>query len=259
MRPPRQNPNRSLTVTTLSALLFMGGGIPARAFDQDSRIEAAARNSYNFRTLFQDDDIQVKSVYGVVILTGTVSAEFHRGLAGFTVGELPGVRSVDNRLSLAPGVPTPATDEWVALKVRSSLAFHREVSAQDTGVRAASGVVTLTGVAANDAERELAAAYADDVEGVTEVRNEMTVATPPHARPTFGETVDDISITAQIKTTLLFHKSVRSLATRVVTRDGVVTLGGEARSAAERDRVARFAGDVRGVKHVENRMTVAAE
>lgn len=259
MRPPRQNPHRSLTVTTLSALFLMGGGFPARAFDQDSRIEAAARNSYNFRTLFQDDDIQVKSVYGVVILTGTVSAEFHRGLAGLTVGELPGVRSVDNRLSLAPGVPTPATDEWVALKVRSSLAFHREVSAQDTGVRAASGVVTLTGVAANAAERDLAAAYADDVEGVTEVRNEMTVAAPPYVRPSLLETIDDISITAQIKTTLLFHKSVSALATRVATREGVVTLGGEARTAAERDRVARFAGDVRGVKHVENRMTVAAE
>jgi osmotically-inducible protein OsmY len=68
--------------------------------------------------------------------------------------------------------------------------------------------------------------------------------------------VDDASITAEIKTSILFHKSTHALATQVSTRDGVVTLHGEAANEAEKDRVTRIAEDINGVKRVNNRMTL---
>jgi len=68
--------------------------------------------------------------------------------------------------------------------------------------------------------------------------------------------VDDASITAQVKSSLLFHKSTHALATQVTTQGGVVTLRGEARNAAERDLATRYAEDVAGVKEVHNRMTL---
>ena len=68
--------------------------------------------------------------------------------------------------------------------------------------------------------------------------------------------MDDASITAQVKTTLLFHKSTHALATKVRTKNGVVTLRGEANNEAERDLVTKLAEDIKGVKSVHNHMTV---
>jgi len=118
------------------------------------------------------------------------------------------------------------------------------------------GVVTLTGTAGTEAKKELTGAYALDVEGVSSVRNDLAVAgpLPPHER--IGEKVDDASITAQIKTSLLFRKSTHALSTRVRTRDGVVTLHGEARNLAEKDLATKVAEDIKGVKAVHNRMTL---
>ncbi len=64
------------------------------------------------------------------------------------------------------------------------------------------------------------------------------------------ESIDDASITAQVKTTLLFHRSTSALNTTVVTQEGVVELGGNARNAAERDLATKLVGDVYGVKRV---------
>ena len=64
------------------------------------------------------------------------------------------------------------------------------------------------------------------------------------------------TLTAQTKTTLLFRKSTHALATRVRPRNGVVTLHGQAGSAAERDLATRIAEDINGVKRVDNLMTV---
>jgi hyperosmotically inducible protein len=42
----------------------------------------------------------------------------------------------------------------------------------------------------------------------------------------------------------------------VVTKDGIVSLHGEAQNGAERDLVTKLAEDIEGVKHVNNHMTV---
>ena len=68
--------------------------------------------------------------------------------------------------------------------------------------------------------------------------------------------IDDASITAQIKMTLLYHRSTSALNTKVETKLGMVTLYGKARNAAEKDLVTKLASDVNGVRNVENRMTV---
>jgi osmotically-inducible protein OsmY len=68
--------------------------------------------------------------------------------------------------------------------------------------------------------------------------------------------VDDASITAQLKTTLLFHRSTHTMATKVTTRNGVVTLHGEALNVAEKNHVTRIAEDIKGVREVNNLMTL---
>jgi osmotically-inducible protein OsmY len=68
--------------------------------------------------------------------------------------------------------------------------------------------------------------------------------------------IDDASITAQIKMTLLYHRSTSALNTKVETKLGMVTLYGKARNAAEKDLVTKLVNDINGVKSVNNRMTI---
>jgi hyperosmotically inducible protein len=70
------------------------------------------------------------------------------------------------------------------------------------------------------------------------------------------ESIDDASITALVKMTLLYHRSTSALNTTVETKEGVVKLGGKARNTAERDLAAKLVSDVHGVKSVANNMTV---
>jgi hyperosmotically inducible periplasmic protein len=244
----------SYTTLMTSAVLIQAVGIPMQASTLDSRIEFAAKNSYNFKTYLKEDSIKVESSEGVVTLTGVVSEDFHKSLAQETVAGLPGVVSVNNQLAVAGEQPSDRSDGWVTMKVKTVLALHKNVRATTTEVHTQNGVVTLTGEAHSEAQKQLTGEYALDVEGVTEVRNELTVAKA--APRTVGEKVDDASITAQVKTSLLFHKSTHTLATKVVTRNGVVTLRGEARNGAEKRLVTRLAEDIDGVKLVNNLMTI---
>jgi hyperosmotically inducible periplasmic protein len=251
MRHFKLNPQAALMATAAMVMV----GLPAQAADQDKKIEASAKSSYNFMTYLKDDNIKVASSDGVVTLSGTVSRDYHKSLAEETVAGLAGVKSVNNDITVAGVQPEEHSDAWMTMKVKGVLAFHKNVSAMSTEVNTENGVVTLTGKAESAAQRQLTTEYAKDVDGVTEVRNQMTVDKTA-AHRTMGEKVDDSSITAQVKTSLLFHKSTHALATKVVTKDGVVTLHGEANNGAERDLVTKLSEDIEGVKHVNNRMTV---
>jgi len=252
----------SLTVT-LASLFYINGSLFAS--ETDDRIESSAKQSYVFKTYLKGDDIQIKSTDGAVALTGTVSDESNKSLARETVASLPGVKSVDNKLEVKGEVPVAQTDQWLIAKVKSALLFHRSVSATETEVLAKDGTVTLRGKAVSVAQKNLATEYARDVDGVKNVKNEMTVstvATKP-GKKTVGEkvdavteSIDDVSITALVKTTLLFHRSTSALNTTVETKKGVVELGGKASSAAEKNLATKLVSDVFGVKRVVNTMIV---
>ena len=49
-----------------------------------------------------------------------------------------------------------------------------------------------------------------------------------------GEKIDDASITAQVKSSLLSHRSTSAIKTKVQTTDGVVTVSGIAKNEAEK-------------------------
>jgi hyperosmotically inducible periplasmic protein len=241
----------------VAAVALLAISMPVYASKMDDRIESSAKNSYVYKTYLKGDDIKIQSKDGVVTLTGSVSEESHKLLAQETVADLPGVKSVDNRLEVKGERPAENSDTWVSMKVKTALLFHRSVSGFKTEVNVKDGIVTLRGEATSQAQKDLTTEYAKDVEGVKDVKNEMTVAkTAVKPDKTVGEKLDDASITAQVKITLLSHRSTSALNTKVKTKDGVVTLGGKAKNAAEKDLAAKFANDVKGVKSVKNLMTI---
>ena len=249
------NTGQTLILLAASALLLAGA--PLRASQTDDRIESSAKKTYVFKHYLTDDSIKTESKNGVVTLTGTVSEESHIGLASDTVSGLPGVKSVDNRLVVKGEAPAEHSDTWIGLKVKTALLFHRNVRATKTDVNVTGGIVSLSGKASSLAQKELTTEYAKDVDGVKEVKNQMTVAKNP-AKPgeTVGEKIDDASVTAQVKASLLSHRSTSALKTKVETTDGVVTLSGIAKNAAEKSLVTKLATDVNGVSSVVNNMTV---
>jgi hyperosmotically inducible periplasmic protein len=137
-----------------------------------------------------------------------------------------------------------------------ALSFHRSVSACKTEVDVKDGIVTLRGEATSQAQKDLTTEYAKDVDGVKDVKNEMTVAKTSKKGRTVGQKIDDASITAQVKMTLLSHRSTSALNTKVKTKNGVVTLRGKAKNAAEKELATKFVNDVKGVKSVNNQMTI---
>ena len=229
-----------------------------RASETDDRIEASAKKSYVFRTQLKDDSIKTESKDGVVTLTGTVAESSHKSLAEDTVEGLPGVKSVDNQLKVKGQKQAEHSDAWVGTKVKTALLFHRNVRATKTDVNVKDGVVILSGEASSQAQKELTTEYAKDVEGVKEVKNEMTIAkTPAKPDQTTGEKIDDASITAQVKSSLMSHRSTSAVKTKVQTTNGVVTLSGVAKNAAEKSLVTKLVADIDGVNSVINNMTIA--
>jgi osmotically-inducible protein OsmY len=257
---------------------------PLAASEMDDRIESTAKESYVFKTYLNEDDIDIESKDGVVTLTGTVAEETRKSLAQETVASIPGVKRVNNELELTDEAPAQYSDAWLITKVKTSLLFHRSVSGIKTEVLAEDGIVTLRGEANSQAQKDLAAEYAKDIEGVRDVKNEMKVVTAaskpdekmmgkkmdPTMKPgekTMGQKVgdvvddttgyiDDASITAMVKTTLMYHRSTSAINTTVKTNEGVVNLGGKAANAAEKDLATKLVSDVYGVKRVVNNMTI---
>jgi len=90
---------------------------------------------------------------------------------------------------------------------------------------------------------------------VREVKNDLKVATSP-TQKTLAEKIDDASITAQVKASLLAHRGTHMLTTQVRTDRGVVTVRGQAKDPAERELVMRLISKIRGVRRVDNRMTL---
>jgi len=219
----------------------------------DHKIEEAAKNSYNYRTVLSDN-VKVKVSDGVVTLSGTVPDNDDRALAVDTVENLPGVTSVNNQIVVKSPYPENS-DAWMAVKIRSRLLVKANVSATTTKVEVLNGVVTLSGTADNAAQKELTEAYAKDITGVKSVRNDI-VLKDKIPGPSMAESIDDASITSQVKYALLTHKATSAVKTKITTTEGVVRVTGEASNDAEKSLVTKLALDVRGTKSVTNDMTV---
>ena len=245
-----------MKTTSLTALLI-AVALPASLLASsatDRKIEDAAKASYNYRMVLEDQ-VKVKASDGVVTLTGTVQDKANKDLAADTVENLPGVVRVDNKIVVSDTYPEHS-DGWIAFKIRGTLLTRSNVSAADTQVTVKDGAVTLTGKARNLAQKELTEVYAKEIDNVKSVKNELTVVAPATDEHSVGENIDDASITSQVKYALLSHRATSALKTKVTTNDGVVAVSGVAASDAEKSLVTKLAQDVRGVKSVSNAMTV---
>lgn len=252
----------ALVATVVSFFLIK---ISLSASGTDESIESSARQTYVFKTYLKSDDIKIQSKDGLVTLIGTVFEESSKELAKETVANLPGVKRVDNKLRITHETPAMYSDAWLITKVKTTLLFHRNVNATQTDVFVKGGVVTLSGEATSETQKNLTTEFVQDVVGVKGVKNEMTVLTAAmqsdeksmsEKMAFMNKSIDDASITALVKTTLLYHRSTSALNTHVETKGGVVNLRGKVRDMTEKDQATKLVSDVHGVNGVVNNMAV---
>ena len=244
------------SIFTAAALLV--SCLPVRASAGDDAFETSFRKTYAYQTYLKGDAIRVEFTNGVAILTGTVAEEAHKTLAQATVANLSGVLRVDNQLAIATEATAINADVSLARSVKTALQFHRNVEDGKIYITVKDSVVTLQGQASSPAQKERITGIVADLSGVNGVRNEMSVATPlePAVQATNNETLDDASITAQIVTVLMTHRSTSSVIPRVSTRNGEVTLTGIAKNEAQNALIVQLVTDTRGVTSVKNQMTI---
>jgi osmotically-inducible protein OsmY len=149
-------------------------------------------------------------------------------------------------------------------QILTSYALSPYLRAGDLKVSVEAGTATLTGTVAEDVDSALAKQIALGVTGIENVDNQIDVEadyTPSAAKSgerSFGEVVDDATITTTVKSKLLWGKSTEGMQMDVDTQRGNVTLSGAAENAAAKELAGRIALNTHGVESVDNRLVVDA-
>jgi osmotically-inducible protein OsmY len=142
------------------------------------------------------------------------------------------------------------TDRRIEDAAASSYNFRTVLEKQVT-VKAESGVVTLTGVALDQAQKALAEETVRCIPGVVGVNNQLKLVS-------IGPGRSDGWIALKIRSLLLLRSDVSAKETDVSVRDGNVFLAGSAESVAQKELTESYAREVEGVNSVTNTMIVRA-
>ncbi|BAP42331.1 BON domain-containing protein [Pseudomonas sp. 21LCFQ02] len=146
---------------------------------EDATLVATIKSKLLWSNVTQGLEIDVTSDQGVVTLKGRAQSPEAKELAGNLATNTDGVASVNNLISISAADSIAAktqpqalstteqmSDAWVTSKVKSSLIYSRNIDGLGIKVDTREGVVTLNGMVANFAEKELAVEIARNIRGV---------------------------------------------------------------------------------------------
>ncbi|GDY13824.1 hypothetical protein LBMAG53_27020 [Planctomycetota bacterium] len=154
----------------------------------DSWIQSKVRSVLALHRNVSDGKAQVDIKDGVITLRGEATTWTQRIFAAEYAEDVEGVIRVINLMTVQPlpvredrgghvgrSADDLIDDASVAALVRSVLANHRSTMQINVKVAARDGVVTLIGSARNPTEKYLVTILVSDIQGVTAVKNVMTV------------------------------------------------------------------------------------
>ena len=261
-------------LATALVVAFAAASAPAFAADKsldqavaEARLEGQIGTAFLLNRHLNPFEISVDVEGDTAILTGEVDESIDKELAERVALNAKGIKRVDNKITMDGDAPRRTRDTAdndrdfdeaiedasVTAAVKSRLLWNDTTDGLDIGVDTMGGRVTLTGNATTKAEKDLATRLASRTDGVRSVDNKIDVKPSDGGLPSgdqAGEAIADSWITTKVKSSLLMSNDVDGLDLTVETKDGVVTLGGAASSAAERDLAVEIAKDIKGVKGV---------
>jgi hyperosmotically inducible protein len=149
-------------------------------------------------------------------------------------------------------------------QILTTCALSPYLRAYDFKVTVCRGAATLSGSVAEDVSKELAGQIALGVAGIKSIDNQIEVisnfsAPVRPAERSFGEMVDDASITWLVMSKLLWSRHADGFAAKVETTRGKVNLSGTAGSNEAKDAAGKLAINTPGVSSVDNQIVVDAE
>ena len=125
--------------------------------------------------------VEVKN--GIVTLTGKASSLAQKDLTTEYAKDIKGVNAVKNEMMVLTQpeqevrtATEKMDDASVTAQIKLALFTHMSTSSVKTKIETRDGVVTLTGIAANAAEKSLITKLVTDIQGVTSLKNQMTIA-----------------------------------------------------------------------------------
>jgi len=154
------------------------------------------------------------------------------------------------------------TDVRQEVQIWTTYALNPYLRADNLKVTVKDGKATLTGIVPEGVNKDLAKEIALGVDGIKDVDNQIEVVSEPkvssaHPMSDFAKTIDDATITAAIKSKLLWSRYTDGLETTVVTKSGRVLLTGTADSGAAKDLAGRLSRNTHGVVSVVNALIVS--
>jgi osmotically-inducible protein OsmY len=161
----------------------------------------------------------------------------------------------------ADTVSQDITEARQETQIWTTYALSPYLRANDLKVSVHNGKATLSGKVEEGVNKDLAKQIALGVSGIKEVDNQIIVQSeympPAHATErSYGEVIDDATITASVKSKLLWSKYTSGLTTDVNTKARKVTLIGTADSAAAKELAGELAKNTRDVVSVDNQLVV---
>jgi hyperosmotically inducible protein len=147
-------------------------------------------------------------------------------------------------------------------QISTTYALSRYLRSDDLHVSVQNGKATLTGTVAEDVNKDLAKQIALGVNGVKDVDNQIVVkadyapAKSNSKDRSYGEVIDDATITAVVKSKLLWSKHTDGLTTNVTTEFGKVTLEGSAANEGAKKFAGQQAKNTHGVTSVDNQLKI---
>jgi hyperosmotically inducible protein len=241
----------------------------------DARREAQIWTTYATNPHLHAFDLKIEVKGSKAVLNGKVQSGAAKDLAEQIALGVEGIKQVDNRLVVDATYEPPqrasndrsfgdvVQDATITASVKSKLLWNSHTDGLDIHVDTNHGQVTLTGTVATTMEKDLAGRVAKNTNDVLGVTNQLTVSGKPgttarakdEMRTTAHESKEAVSdgwITTKVKSSLLLTRDVDGKDISVTTDNGIVKLGGNVDSTAEKQRAIEVAQNVRGVKKVDS-------
>lgn len=163
-------------------------------------------------------------------------------------------------LLIAPTIASAAdaartrSDTEITARVKTALIRNDQTKAREINVETENGVVQLSGFVDSEQMKTAAAATAENVSGVQQVRNELIVRQSDRS---VGRATDDTVIAAKVKSELAAEAGLATASNvNVEVRSGVVQLSGFVASVAQKQEAEQIARQVAGVTDVRNSIAI---
>lgn len=215
-------------------------------------------------------DIKVKSVNaGVVLLAGTVDDLGEQERAVRCAFGVRGVHRVASEIKgstdqiyldgdVETGMPaahkpatSPMRDGWTTTEVKLRLMANEKIASTDVNVDTRDRVVTLFGIVPSATAKAAAESEARRVTGVTRVVNDLQIV--PSSEKSLVKT-EDKEVERQVRQAIDARAELRGVS--VMVKGGAVRLTGSVASRMDRLEASTVSRSQRGVRFVDNALTV---